>query len=130
MVLPITKTELDHLLDVVENRDTGLMKKYSKPEGLILFNVTWDGTQCIPNGFVYDFWNQARQEVSKYLEPKSASSGCISMSLNQVEYEMLMLAIMSLSWVCQMRKVKIKDGQCRDPAHPNPTGCADASIFH
>ena len=130
MVLAIDKTQLDHFLDLVENQDTGLMKKYSKPEGLVMFNQTWNGSQWILNGFVPDFWNLAQQEISKYLEPKSATSGCITMRLNQLEYQMLMLAIMSLSWVCQMRKVKIKEGQCRNETHPHPIGCADASNFH
>jgi hypothetical protein len=109
----INKEETDKFKDKVEE----LIRKYYLIEEPI----------CREE-FLMDLCKYAVELSKNYIPTREelASTHGTGVNNTQLDYNMIMLSIISISWAVRMRKIKSEEGQC----HTHATNCDEARKFH
>jgi hypothetical protein len=81
-----------------------------------------------PVNFLAALYNYASQQSKSFIPLKYelAATHGTGIKDTELDYNMLMLSIISICWAVRMRKVKSEEGQC----HAHITNCNETRILH
>jgi hypothetical protein len=107
--MKISLQESDNFKDKVER----LIRKYYLTEGPV----------CREK-FLIDLFRYAAEQSQNYI-PIMETHGT-GVNDTQLDFNMIMMSIISISWAVRMRKIKSDEGQC----HVHKTNCNDTRRLH
>ncbi|SRR6266498_2846508 len=109
----INKQETDKFKDKVEE----LIRKYSLKEGPVSLEE-----------FLMDLYKYAVEQSKGYVPAREELVPTHQTGVNekQLDFNMMMLSIISISWAVRMRKVKSEEGQC----WRHTTNCDETRELH
>lgn len=92
-----------------------LLKKYSLVQGGIF----------IPE-LLRELYIHAANESTRFVRPKVLPEHQTGVNNSQIDFNMIMMSIIAISWAVRMRKVKSAEGQC----HVHKRDCEVTREFH
>jgi hypothetical protein len=109
----INKQEADKFKDKVEE----LIRKYYLTKGSVCRDE-----------FLTDLCKYAVEQSKNYIPTREELVPTHGTGINdtQLDYNMIMLSIISISWAVRTRKIKSEEGQC----HTHTTNCNDTRELH
>jgi hypothetical protein len=75
---------------------------------------------------VIEVYQYAKSISQQHIQPWRLEGHSTGVNSTQIDFNIVMMSIVSVCWAVRMRKIKSEEGQC----HAHTTNCNEARIFH
>jgi hypothetical protein len=76
--------------------------------------------------FLVELYRYAAEKSEQYIPPRHLEGHRTGVNFTQLDFNIIMMSIVSICWAVRMRKTKSQEGQCWE----HTTDCIESRIFH